>query len=190
MAYSAKQKRLYGRVLSGLNRPGVARFMTLTSGPSSPSDIHRSFRALKERIRRRWAFEYIACRETTNSGLIHIHLVWRGGYIPQAWLSKAWADIHHAPIVWVEQAKKDRRMAAYLAKYLGKEALGRFWSSWNWIYRGWRSSREYLSGLFIRCFGYSRRRLWYSLWEEHLRGRWLKLGNAWIPPPGMEHSLR
>ena len=81
--------------------------MTLTSSTASPDDIHRSFRVLKERIRRRWPFEYITVREHTDSGLAHLHIVYRGveGYdrariiAPFAGMGGALKQMVGAPIV-------------------------------------------------------------------------------------------
>ena len=181
--YSRKQRRFYGRCMSGLTRPGVVRLMTLTSSTASPDDIHRSFRVLKERIRRRWPFEYITVREHTDSGLAHLHIVYRGGYIPQAWLSTAWAEVHQAPIVDVRMGGKAAGMAKYLTKYVGKTIEGRYWSSWGWIYRGWRIVhgclfRNDMNSRYLNTFADR-----VEAWNRHLRGLWLWYNCYWIPPP-------
>jgi hypothetical protein len=157
--------------------------MTLTSSPTAPSDIHRSFRILKERIRRRWKFEYLAVCERNVSGAKHLHIVFKGNYIPAGWLSAAWASIHGSSIVDVRQVAKTRGTARYLAKYVGKEIDGRWWASWGWIYRGWRvihhgvfanlPGSRYLKTFISRC----------DAWTDHLKGRTLWLNACWIPPP-------
>ena len=177
---ASKRSRLINYALSGGARNGMLRLMTLTSAPSSPSDIHRSFRALKERIRRRWPFEYLAVVETTESGLKHLHIVYRGEYIPQPWLSFAWFAIHGASIVDVRVcAKGKRKLAFYLAKYFAKQG-GKFWSSWGWVFRGWRSFQKAFirsnRGWFARGLG----RMVWAIWQKLLQGEILMMGGRWV----------
>ena len=172
--WSRKQKRAYHRALSGLevaySLNEHVRFVTLTSSLDSPEDVHASFSKLVKRIRRSFGcFEYFAVREQTSSGLVHIHLLYRGSYIPQSWLSGAWAEIHRAPVVWIREVdlKRDskKKIAGYLVKYLGKDPLGRFWSSWNWVFRGfvkfWR--------MVVSYYGYGPSTI--ALWRGFLWGR-------------------
>jgi len=172
--WSRKQKRAYHRALSGLEVAHAqnehVRFITLTSSPESPEDIHRSFSKLVKRIRRQYGkFEYFAVKEQTMSGLIHIHLLYRGSYIPQDWLSETWAEIHCAKIVWIREVnlKRDskKKIAGYLVKYLAKDPLGRFWASWNWVFRGfikfWKT--------IIEHFGYGPKTV--LMWKQFLWGQ-------------------
>lgn len=143
--WSFRQKRLYHRTMSGLElakEMGESiRFMTLTSSPDS-TDINHGFRCLVKRIRRKYGkFEYIAAREYTQSGLIHIHLLYRGSYIPQRWLSNAWKRLNNARIVDIRlidmQRRKKSQIGAYMVKYLTKQMVGkRSWWSWGWVFRG------------------------------------------------------
>lgn len=183
MELTKRQKRLYSRVLSGIHRPGATRLMTLTSSPDSPTDIHRSFRSLKERIRRRFGFEYIAVVETTTSGLLHLHILYRGDYIPQAWLSNNWQAIHRASVVWISKVKIKRGVAGYLMKYLGKGMVGRWWSSWGWIYRGWRIVWKWLVAKHWECWKWHLPRSLYDLWNRHLEGMKVWLGDVFLNPP-------
>jgi len=113
-----------------------SRTMVLTSSLDSDVDIHRSFEALKKRIRRRYGrFEYTVVKEETREGLLHLHIVYRGRFISQQWLSEAWNEIHKAKIVWITRLYS-WKLAKHLARYFLKEGKGRFWSSWNWVYRG------------------------------------------------------
>lgn len=178
------QRRLWGRTVSGMGRKGRYRFMTLTSSLESPADIHHSFRVLKERLRYRGKFEYIAVREVTVSGLIHLHLVWRGGFVDQRWLSDAWREIHNAPVVWVERVKGRKGVAGYLAKELSKAPSGRFWSSWGWIYRGWKGVQRGL-GLCMEKLG--KGRSWkdrVQAWERHCQGGLVAVG--WLVVPSAD----
>ncbi len=112
------------------------RFLTLTSTADSPEDIHHSWRLLVKRIRREYGkFEYLAIRELTGSGLKHLHILFRGGFVPQKWVSSTWGAIHGARITYVEEVKgKSKQVANYIAKYITTDSQ-RFWWSWGWVYR-------------------------------------------------------
>lgn len=171
MEWNKRQKRLYGRVLYGCARPGKLRLVLLTSSPESPRNIEHSFRVLKERIRRRGKFEYIGVREVTKSGLLHIHLLYRGKDLDGIWLSRVWKKIHKARIVFVRRVKGAKGLGSYLAKYLTKEMLLRPLMSWGWIYRGWRESRRYLWSLVTDRLGYDGREVFFRFWRKHLEGK-------------------
>jgi hypothetical protein len=111
------------------------RVLTLTSSPDS-GDIHRDFEVLKKRIRRKYGrFEYSSVKEHTKEGLVHLHLVYRGRFMRQQWLSESWNEIHKAKVVWIAKLYS-WKLAKHLARYFVKEGFGRFWTSWNWVYRG------------------------------------------------------
>ena len=181
--WSRKQRRAYHRVLSGLEVARAfnerVRFITLTSSPSSPEDIHSSFSKLVKRIRRLYGkFEYFAVREETSSGLIHVHLLYRGSYIPRDWLSSVWAEIHKAPIVWIREVdlKRDskKKIAGYLVKYLAKNLLGRFWASWNWVFRGFVKFWK----MIIEHYGYGSAVI--AMWREFLWGNSVILDHVFV----------
>jgi hypothetical protein len=46
-------------------------------------------------------FEY--CKVKTNEGNWVLHVIFRGEYIPQEWLSKTWEELHGAKIVYIEK---------------------------------------------------------------------------------------
>lgn len=86
--FTRRQRRLYNRVMSGIElaliKQETLRILCLTSSPQSTRDIHKSFRALVLRLRRRYRkFEYIAVKEVTASGLKHLHIIFKSEYIPQ-----------------------------------------------------------------------------------------------------------
>lgn len=137
---SSKSRRCYHRVMSGLERGGSLRFLTLTSSVESPDDIQRSWRALYMRMLRRGLITgYIKVPETTKSGRLHYHILFRGSYISQRLLSRWWSDIHQAPIVDIRSFvpfKGKKPVASYMAKYMSKESAGRYSWSWGWVWRG------------------------------------------------------
>jgi hypothetical protein len=81
-----------------------------------------------------------------------LHVIFRGEYIPQEWLSKTWEELHGAKIVFIEKLYgNSKRMAAYLAtQYLSLQeaAYTRMSYSFGWVCRGfvkrWRNLWEVL----------------------------------------------
>ncbi len=153
---SRRLKRFYQRAKSGLDmarRKGeFLAFLTLTSSLSSNRKISYSWDVLRKRIYRKFGrVEYIWVREFTKSGLEHMHLIIRGPYIPQDWLSRNWEDIHGAKVVYIEAIWDFGKAVRYMVKYMTKEMEGRFGYSWGWIFRGastvWRKLCGYVFGM-------------------------------------------
>lgn len=142
MQWSSKQVRAYKRIQSGFSvassKRETVRFITLTSAVGVRS-LSKDFGVLAKRIRRKYGtFEYI--RVSTNEGNGVIHVLYRGSYIPQVWLSRTWNDIHHSPVVDIRQVKMHRGLSSYVvSQYVSnqKSSYQRCASSWNWIYYGW-----------------------------------------------------
>ncbi|MBA7551568.1 hypothetical protein ES705_44112 [subsurface metagenome] len=137
---SRRVRRFYQRYFTGVGVGGRLRILSLTSSDEAVSqdyDIHRHFASLVKRLRRRWGrFEYIGVKEVKGDRQ-HLHLVFRGDYMEQAQLSAMWASIHKSPVVDIRAVYKAKGGARYLAKYLAKEALNRYWASYNWVFEGW-----------------------------------------------------
>ena len=140
---TAKKKRAFHRLLSGFTRARYRgdrlRFMTLTSiVGASPERMRRYFQVLRKRVEHRFHFkiEYWSIR--TNEGNGVLHFVFKGRYIPQAWLSDAWASITGASIVDIRALKNHpRKLANYLvSNYLCKQTFERISWSWGWVFRG------------------------------------------------------
>ena len=133
-------RRFYQRYFTGVAVGGRLRILTLTTSDEAIEqgfDIHKHFRALVMRLRRRWGrFEYIGVREVKGDRE-HLHLVFRGEYMEQMLISAMWADLHDSPIVDIRSVYKARGGARYLAKYLMKDAFNRYWASYNWVFKGW-----------------------------------------------------
>lgn len=154
-ALSKKSRRCYHRVMSGLERGGSLRFVTLTSSPNAPEDIQRSWRALYMRMRRRGLVQgYIKVPELTQAGKLHLHVLYRGKYISQKLLSKWWEEIHHSSVVDIRfwrPYKGKKATASYMAKYMSKESAGRYSWSWGWVWKGF-------------CKDWT---LWKRYWSKH-----------------------
>lgn len=125
-------------------------FMTLTwraSRPEPPPEARRimarAWRALHERIKRAWptcAFEYFIVVEATLRGFPHFHVAMRAPYIPQAWLSEAWAALIDAPVVDIRAVRTKDGLAVYLAKYLAKGPTKVGGGKRYWCSQGYRSA--------------------------------------------------
>ncbi|MBA7710031.1 hypothetical protein ES703_118959 [subsurface metagenome] len=139
-------KRMYHRVRSGLERKGNVRLLTLTTSESARTqDFQRDFRKLIMRLKRRGLVtDYIRCPEKTKSGLRHDHILFRGSYIEQAYLSQLWGQIHNSPVVDIRRVYGRHRLACYLANYLAKAPSGRYSYSWAWVWKGFAKSWRFL----------------------------------------------
>ena len=123
------------------------RFITLTSNPAQPGGVAiraqalaHAWRLIVKRLRRahpRSELAYLAVFEKTQKGEPHLHILYRGPWIPQAWLSAAMDELTHSPIVDIRHVDDSQKAVRYVAKYVGKDPerfLGckRYWSSRNW----------------------------------------------------------
>ena len=176
---SQKSRRCYHRVISGIERGGTLRFLTLTSSNDSPDTCQRSFRCLYMRLKRRNLIKgYIKVPEQSKNGKQHLHVLFRGSYLEQAMISAWWQEIHHAKIVDIRATGKHRsnqNLASYMAKYMSKENLYRYSWSWGWVWRGFVRDWTHLKKLwrYINSCGWAKTFAdllrWWRLW---LKGAW------------------
>jgi len=140
-----RSRRMFHRVMSGLQKQGVIRLLTLTTAQESDNkDFQKHFRMLRMRLlRRKLLLDYIRCPEFTKNGLRHEHILFRGSYIEQAFLSHLWVEIHGAPVVDIRATRTShtsfasrRRLAGYLSSYMAKAPSGRYAYSWGWVWKG------------------------------------------------------
>jgi len=116
------------------------RFLTLTTAgkvPKTHAETTRDWAEFARRARREYGtFEFFKVVEFTRSGLEHLHVLFRGSYIPQGWTSDEWESIHGAKITFIEEVKGTRaNVANYLVKYILKGEERYSWSK-NWVYQG------------------------------------------------------
>jgi hypothetical protein len=164
--------------MSGLERGGDLRFLTLTSSPDAPENIQRSWRALYMRMLRRGLVSgYIKVPELTKAGKLHLHILFRGKYIDQKLISHWWSEIHQSSVVDIRAFRPyggKRRVANYMAKYMSKEQAGRYSWSWGWVWRGfaghWTLWKRYWSRWFERegVTTFSNCLLGWQLWLHNL----------------------
>lgn len=144
--YTRKQKRTYKSILSWtqyFRGKGFQLFrLDLTSSRLSvPGRMGENWKLLRRMIERKWHCRILYFKIETSEGNGVYHMVLaikseRAVYIPQKWLSRKWAKIHKAPIVYIRRMDhKLKSVGKYLVEqYLsGQDAIVRV--SWSW----WRS---------------------------------------------------
>ncbi|MBA7542326.1 hypothetical protein ES705_34647 [subsurface metagenome] len=73
------------------------------------------------RARKQWGpQEYAMVWELTKKGVPHIHILLRGSYIAQKWVSRQWERLGIGPIVYIQSVKGNKLHAAHACKYLAK----------------------------------------------------------------------
>lgn len=148
LTWTAKQKRSYQRCLSGIKRAQNAgsriRLITLTSALGADTSpwggriLSKRWQVLRKRIQKQYGrLEYFRIRTSEGNGVLHI--VYKGPYIPHAFIKRNWKDIHGASIVFIQALKgKSTRISGYLAShYMGSHTgfTRQSWS-WGWCFRG------------------------------------------------------
>lgn len=174
--YTKKQRRAFQRLMSGLtvgkSRRERLRFMTLTSSIESKGrNLNADFRALKMRILRKLHFKMKYWKIRTNEGNGVLHIVFRGKYIPQKWLSEQWTDIHKSPIVDIRSLHETRKgltgIVFYLVgNYLSKQSFERMSWGYSWVFPAFVRSWKRL----IETYGFKRG---LELWNKLLSSSFL-----------------
>lgn len=123
------------------------RMITLTVNPAvgiSPADraakLARAWRLVVARFRRAHksaTLNYLAIFEATKRGEPHLHILVRGPFISQRWLSAQMAMIIQSPIVDIRLIKSTRQAVNYVTKYVGKAphrfaTCKRYWHTRVW----------------------------------------------------------
>lgn len=137
-----RQKALLAQGYSG--HPN--RFITLTSNPAQGGTVYERAKALAhawrlivkrlKRLHGNMGIAYLAVFEKTQRGEPHLHILYRGPWLPQSWLSAAMDELTSSPIVDVRYVEDSRKAVRYVAKYVGKDperfiGCKRYWSSRN-----------------------------------------------------------
>ncbi|MGD6935229.1 MAG: hypothetical protein ACQCN5_13595 [Candidatus Bathyarchaeia archaeon] len=150
--WNKKQKRAYHCAISGLKRCKAlgykAFFLTLTSSPkTNHPDLRKDWDILVKRIRKLFPdFQYVKVETFEGYDVIHAlyhHAFedWAYSDIP-AWFSRAWSEIHQAPIVWnsiVGEKYSIKKVSAYFCQYMNSQrGFFRRSTSLNWIFAGYR----------------------------------------------------
>jgi hypothetical protein len=172
--YNKKQRRAFQRLMSGLtvgkSRSERLRFMTLTTSDEGKrmgfdKKVNDHFRVLKMRIYRKYHFKMKYWKIRTNEGNGVLHIVFRGKYVPQKWLSAQWNGIHKSPIVDIrtlhETPKGLKGICFYLVgNYLAKQSFERMSWGYSWVFPAFVSSWRHL----VEKYGFKRGlELWNKL---------------------------
>jgi len=137
-----RKRQLLARCANG--RPN--RFITITASRNAgatPRDRLRmlaySWRTIVKRLHRLYPFspiEYLCVVEATKAGEPHLHILYRGPYIPQRKLSQWLAEIADSPICDIRAIRHQREVVRYVGKYITKKpaqfgTAKRYWSSYH-----------------------------------------------------------
>jgi hypothetical protein len=138
-----RQRCLQARCIEG--KPN--RFVTFTcrrdyfkTKEQAAKAMVAAWRTIIQRWRRlnKWhKVEYIAVFEPHTSGWPHMHILWKGHWLDQKWLSKQAEELLNSPIQFVSMIRDGRSAAFYVAKYFSKEpqkfgTCKRYWCSKHW----------------------------------------------------------
>lgn len=80
--------------------------------------IHRI--AKREDQKQKPVSSYLWVIEATQNGWPHMHILWRGRYIPQQWLSEQLAELLGSPVCDIRRVRDRAAAAGYVSKYCGK----------------------------------------------------------------------
>jgi len=143
------------------------RFITLTTNPRVGEGPEQRLKALShawnvivKRLRRQHPnkrCEYLAVVEATKRGEPHLHILYRGPFVPQKVLSFWMAELTEAKIVDIRKVKHQREVVRYVAKYITKKpaqfgASKRYWKSRAYVLEDTEDPfvREPISGTWSR----------------------------------------
>lgn len=133
------------------------RFITLTVNPAwfdSPderaSKLAAAWRGVVAAFKHRWPgrpVEYMCIFEATKMGEPHLHIIWRGAFMPQKWLSAQMRKRMGAPIVDVRRVRGQHQVANYVTKYISKRPIRfgtckRYWRSGGYLSKSPRQARR------------------------------------------------
>lgn len=120
------------------------KFLTLTSRRVSgrtpqgaAAELARAWRLVRLRLMRRYKLKklpFLCVFEQTKAGWPHLHIMLRAPWLDQAIISQWMDEITGSPIVDIRKCDGPSRVAAYVAKYIGKDphrfgTTKRYWSS-------------------------------------------------------------
>jgi len=138
-----RRKQLMAQSASG--QP--TRFITLTANPAyldGPDErlkaLSHAWRVIVQRLRRQNKHRdlaYMVIVEATKRGEPHLHILFRGPFIPQTVLSAMMSELMESPIVDIRRIRSQREVIRYVAKYITKQphqfaTSKRYWQSQNY----------------------------------------------------------
>ena len=164
-----KNRRFFHRISSGqtlakYQRKPIRFFTLTTSDEAKYNDLSRDVSVLIKRIRRKQPnFQYWKVITDEGNGVAHV--LYKGEYMTQKWLSYNWNKIHSSYIVDIRKCDNERSIASYLVnQYLSSQKCSytRMSYSNKWIFKGavkvWN---DILTSVKNRCFYNPVQEKWY-----------------------------
>lgn len=133
------------------------KFITLTVNPfwfddekDRASELAKAWRLIVAAYRHKWPnreCEYLAVFEATQRGEPHLHIMFRGGWVDQKWLSAQMRARMGAPVVDVRVVKGPQQVSEYVTKYISKRNVRfgtckRYWRSKKYLAKSPRQLRR------------------------------------------------
>ena len=154
-------RRIFSRVMMGMNLPGRYYFLTLTSSPESPP-LKKSFDLLRKWLKsERPGISWIVVFTDEGFGVIHMvfRLPLKSKNIDVRLLRARWKKWHKAKQIVVKRAQSDHeKLADYLSDQRKMKKLGSE-MSWQDSITRWGWSKGWIPKGFTTSF----RRLWFDL---------------------------
>jgi len=148
-------RRIYSRVMMGMNLPGRYYFLTLTSSPDSPP-LGKSFNLLRQWLKiERPGISWIVVFTDEGFGVIHMvfRLPLRSKNIDVRLLRARWKKWHKAKQIVIKRAQSDHeKLADYMSDQRKMRKLGSEMSWQNSITR-WGWSKGWIPKGFTKEFG-------------------------------------
>lgn len=148
--------------------------------------------------------EYLCVFEPHTSGWPHMHVLWKGHWLDQKWLSQQGAELLNSPNQSVSRIKDGKSAAYYVAKYFSKTPtrygkLKRYWTSKNWPkLKHIDAGKAFHNGFPIDMVNRKIADIVHE-WRRHHKEVWQKppdiqgWGTLWEPPrkaPSQRHPPR
>ena len=172
------------------------RFLTLTSKKDvKQRRINDDFQILKKRIKRltivglvrdgyiktnqiikyfphkglRDNLEFEYCKVETSEGGGVLHIIFKGDFIPQRWISDNWKEIRNGSWNVDIRLCRDTHACYAINQYLsGQNAFERYSWSWGWVYKG------FVKNWYLFKDHYMTFQIALNKWDIHLQGRVIK----------------
>jgi hypothetical protein len=171
-SWTSQQKRAFHRIMSLLqywfSNGYQVLWFDLTSSPiSSAEEMNKHYTVLKKRMERQFGYantEHLLIKTTEGYGVYHGFIAYKtqsgekgnSFYIPQAWISDNWNEIHGATNVWIGRVRKgnksQRKVSCYSVSQYCANQPGFVYLSWSWkrglggaLVRTWKELRDFIS---------------------------------------------
>lgn len=142
----------------------------------------KAWRTIVQRWRRLKPYhrcEYLCVFEPHVSGWPHMHILWKGHWIDQKWLSEQGAKLLNSPVQHVFKIADAKAAVAYVTKYFSKTPtrygkLKRYWTSKGWPkLKHIDANKAFHKGFPIELVNKSIQDI-IGTWERYHRNIWTK----------------